>query len=141
MNLKVIIGLFMLLTVFVAGCHPAKHTLSVDSRRVGIRAEHFDRFYERFHSDSLFQVSRTRFPMGGMLVEGNRKIRWTRENLPLMKVSVFDIDTTQYKVSIKKTADAFTQRVWLEDSGFSSECRFELIDNKWYLVYVLDENY
>lgn len=139
--MKAIPGLFLLLAVFFVGCHPAKRTMSVDSRRIGIRTEPFDQFYERFHSDSSFQVSRTRFPMGGMLVEGNRKIRWTRENLPLMKVSIYDIDTTRYKVSLKKTADAFTQRVWLEDSGFSSECRFELIDNKWYLVYVMDENY
>jgi hypothetical protein len=105
-----------------------------------VSGENFDKFYSKFHKDSLFQVSRTKFPLGGMSIDGSAKLKWTKDNLPLMKVMIYDIDTTQYKVSYKKTPTTFTQKVWIEDSGFSSECKFELFDNKWHLVYVLDQN-
>lgn len=100
----------------------------------------FDKFYDKFHKNSSFSVSRTKFPLGGMTVDGFEKTKWTMENLPVMKTKIYDIDTSLYKVSFKKTKKTFIQKVWLEDSGFSTECRFELINNKWYLVYVLDQN-
>jgi hypothetical protein len=103
-------------------------------------SEDFDKFYDKFHKDSLFQVSRTKFPLGGMSIEGVKKTQWTRENLPLMKAKIYEIDTTHYKVAFKRTEKTFTQKVWVEGSEFSSECRFKLINNKWYLVYVLDQN-
>ena len=75
-----------------------------------------------------------------MSIDGDTEKKWTRDNWMLMKVRIFDIDTKQYKVSYTKTDKTFTQKVWIEDSGFSSECRFEIIDKKWFLVYVLDLN-
>lgn len=58
-----------------------------------------------------------------------------------MKTKIYDIDTNKYKIEYKKTENSFTQKFWLENSGFSSEYRFELIDGKWYLIYALDENF
>ncbi len=100
--------------------------------------EDFDTFYNRFHEDESFQRTRVRHPLGGMMVEEGEEIAWTRQNFPLMKVRIQEVDTKEYKVSTKKDATSFTQRVWLEDSEFSSEYKFELIDGKWYLVYVMD---
>ena len=57
-----------------------------------------------------------------------------------MRTRIYDIDKSQYKVEYKKTETTFTQRVWVEGSGFSTECRFELIGSQWFLVYVKDEN-
>lgn len=102
--------------------------------------EDFDTFYDRFHEDDAFQRSRIRFPLGGMMVEAGEKTAWTRQNFPLMKVRIQDVDTKEYKVSTDKQPTSFTQRVWLEASEFSSEYKFELIDGKWFLVYVLDES-
>jgi hypothetical protein len=102
--------------------------------------EDFDKFYNRFHKDTLFQVSRIKFPLGGMFVDGFKETQWTKKNLPTMKSKIYDIDTMQYKISFKKTEKTFTQKVWVEDSGFSTEFRFEVINNKWYLVYILDQN-
>lgn len=75
-----------------------------------------------------------------MSIKGFEKTQWTRDNLPLLKTKIYDVDTTQYKVTFKKTEKMFTQKVWIENSEFSSEFRFELIDKKWYLVYVLDQD-
>jgi hypothetical protein len=102
--------------------------------------EDFDQFYNKFHSDSLFQISRIKFPLGGMSLEGYESTPWTKGNWLMMKTRIQDIDTTQYEISYKKTDKQFNQKVWIKDSGFSSEYKFELIDKKWYLVYVLDQN-
>lgn len=102
--------------------------------------EDFDSFYDKFHQDDNFQKSRIKFPLGGMSIDDGDEIPWTRDNFPLMKVRIYDIDTKEYKTSFDKKPTRFTQRVWLEDSEFSSEYRFELIEGRWFLVYVLDQN-
>jgi hypothetical protein len=133
--------LFILLTtVMLTNCHSTRKASKVESSGITSSGENFDKFYDKFHKDSLFQISRTRFPLSGMSIDGSHKTKWTKDNLPLMKIKVYDVDTTEYKVSFKKTKKTFTQKVWLENSGFMFECRFELIDNKWYLVYVLDQD-
>ena len=134
-----IIPVFVLASVILSNCHP---TREITKRKELIKnsGENFDKFYNKFHNDSLFQLSRIKFPLGGMYIEGFNKKTWTRDNLPLMKTKIYDVDTTQYKVTFKKTDKTFTQKVWIENSGFSSESRFELIDRKWYLVFVLDQN-
>ncbi len=130
---------FILTAAILTNCHSTRegsqsYTLKNNS------GEDFDKFYERFHEDSVFQVSRLKFPIGGMSIKGFEKTQWTRDNLPLLKTKIYDVDTTQYKVTFKKTEKMFTQKVWIENSEFSSEFRFELIDKKWYLVYVLDQD-
>jgi len=130
---------FILTTAILTNCHSTRessksYTLKKNS------GEDFDKFYERFHEDSVFQISRLKFPIDGMSIKGFKKTQWTRDNLPLLKTKIYDVDTTQYKVTFKKTENMFTQKVWIENSEFSSEYRFELIDKKWYLVYVLDQD-
>lgn len=140
--IKVIIlfALIILPSAILTNCHPARNASKGEASPIKNLDEDFDMFYNKFHNDSLFQLSRTRFPIGGMSVDGFNELKWTRDNLPLLKTRIYDIDTTQYKVTFKKTQKTFTEKVWIENSGFSFECKFELIDNKWYLVYVLDQN-
>ena len=90
--------------------------------------ENFDSFYDRFHKDSLFQISRLKFPLGGGLNNGNIDEQWTKENWSMLKTKIFDVDTTQYKVFYEKLEKSFKEKVWLENSGFSFECRYELIN-------------
>jgi hypothetical protein len=130
---------FILTTALLTNCHSTKeHTKSSASDKNS--GEDFDKFYERFHKDSVFQVSRLKFPLGGMSIKGGEKILWTKDNMPLLKTKIYDVDTTQYKVTFRKTEKTFTQKVWIENSEFSSEFKFELINKKWYLVYVLDQD-
>jgi hypothetical protein len=134
-----LILLFVLSVVILTNCNPTRES-SKGNSLIKNSGEDFEKFYDRFHKDSLFQVSRIKFPLGGMSVKGFNKTQWTKENLPLLKTKIYDVDTTQYKVTFKKTEKTFTQKVWIKDSEFSSEYRFELIDKKWYLVYVLDQD-
>ena len=104
------------------------------------KAEDFDKFYDRFHTDSAFQLSRVKFPLKGGEVGLEKTTPYTRQNWQMMRTRIYDIDKSQYKVEYNKTETTFTQRVWVEGSGFSTECRFELIGSQWFLVYVKDEN-
>jgi hypothetical protein len=110
---------------------------SIDSKA---SVEDFNGFYDKFHNDSVFQLSRIVFPLKGIKINAVDENEWNKDNWPLMKTRIYDIDTTQFKVEYKKTENAFTQQFWLKDSAFSSEYRFELIGNKWFLVYAMDSN-
>jgi hypothetical protein len=102
--------------------------------------ENFDSFYDKFHKDSLFQLSRIKFPLKGGPDRGDINEEWTKENWHILKTMIYDVDTTQYKVSYKKLEKSFIEKVWLEDSGFSFEYKFELINNKWFLVSAFENN-
>ncbi|HPW67587.1 MAG TPA: hypothetical protein PLS84_10990 [Salinivirgaceae bacterium] len=104
------------------------------------KPENFDTFYDRFHTDSAFQMSRIKFPLQGKFIGGEEEMEWSRDNWVMMKTKIYDIDTTIYKTTFKKQETSFYQKFWLENSGLSSEYRFELIGNKWFLVYALDQN-
>jgi len=131
-------GMIILALVAITCCKTAK--IASTDKPARIIAEDFDRFYQKFHADSVFQLSRIKYPLGGYRADGVDEYKWTKGNIPLMKTMIYDVDTTIYKVTYKKTESQFIQKVWLENSGFSSESRFRLIKNRWYLVYVLDLN-
>ncbi|HRD06029.1 MAG: hypothetical protein U0V54_14900 [Saprospiraceae bacterium] len=125
--------LFLLLTV-----------ISCSSTKKGQKdiegIENFDQFYNRFHSDEGFQLSRIRFPIEGLNIDGNKTTTWNKNNWAVLTVRIFDVDKKKFRTSHKKTATTFEQKVWLEDAGFLSEYKFELIGKKWYLVYAYDQN-
>jgi hypothetical protein len=102
--------------------------------------EDFDIFYEKFHNDSLFQMSRIKFPLKGVKVDSDGKLEWSKSNWATLKTKIFDIDTTQYKIEYKKTKHSFYQKFWIENSGFWSEYKFDVIDKKWFLVYAVDQS-
>jgi len=57
-----------------------------------------------------------------------------------LRVPVWDIDQPGIEIDYDQTDNSFFQKIWVENSGFLSEYRFELIQNKWYLVYALEQN-
>jgi len=128
-------NLIVLLTVILLtliSCDKAKTQEKRNTSNSSI--ENFDSFYDKFHKDSLFQISRLKFPLKGGPDSGDINEEWTKENWHILKVKIYDVDTTKYKVFYEKRDTSFTEKVWIEDSGFSSEYNFQLIDNKWFLV-------
>ncbi|MDD2278947.1 MAG: hypothetical protein PHD06_08995 [Bacteroidales bacterium] len=102
--------------------------------------EDFNRFYSQFHSDSTFQLSRIHFPIEGMIIDGFGERPWSKENWTLLTIPVFEVDTTRFEVDFIKGEKTFTQKSWIENSGFAAEYRFELRKRKWNLVYALEQN-
>ncbi len=103
-------------------------------------AENFDSFYDKFHKDVEFQMQRIVFPLAGKSVDANGEREWTNENWIPMKVKIYDVDTSKYKISYKETENTFVQKFWLPGTGFSAEYRFEKRAGMWFLVYASDTN-
>ena len=118
----------------------ATFTTSCSTQRNFSFKEDFDSFYQKFHSDSAFQYSRLRFPLQGQKIDGDENQKWNNNNWNILTIPVFIADTSVFKVEYNKTEKTFTQKSWIESSGFGVEYRFELIRRKWYLVYALEVN-
>lgn len=130
--------LVFFLTIFVVadGFGQRKPTGMVKIK--GSPPEEFPVFYDRFHADSTFQMSRIFFPIKGLRVEGTVKSPWTTDNWELMQTRIYEVDSTRCKTKVKLKKKNFEQTMWIEDTNFSSKRRFELLGNRWFLVYAYE---
>jgi len=55
-------------------------------------------------------------------------------------MKITEVDTTEYKTSSYKTDSLYSEKIWLDNSGFWQEYTFKLINKKWFLVYAEDSN-
>lgn len=113
---------------------------SCGSQRRFLGTEDFDTFYQRFHIDSAFQYSRLNFPLQGKKINSNGEVEWTPNNWMPITIPVFETDTSVFEVRYERGKNTFTQKSWVDSSGFSVEYRFELLKRKWFLVYALEVN-
>lgn len=113
---------------------------SCTSNKMIGRFENFDEFYSKFHSDSVFQLSRISFPLKGKKIDSSGEQNWSKENWSMLTIPVFEVDTTVFKVHYERSNMVFNQKSWIENSGFSVEHRFELVKRKWFLDYALEVN-
>ena len=58
----------------------------------------------------------------------------------MLKNKISDVDTAKFKTPIIKTDSIFIEKCYIENSGFSSEYKFKLVSNGWFLVYAEDIN-
>jgi hypothetical protein len=136
-----IIKYFSAITLFCLLLSACKTSKTASTSGSNSKVEMFDTFYDRFHKDEAFQKSRIKFPLQGKYISEGKEVKWTPENLPMMKVKIYDVDKKTYKSTYKKTDKSFIQKVWQPNTEFLFEARFELISKKWYLVYVVDQNF
>jgi len=102
--------------------------------------ENWDEFYVKFHQDSLFQISRIHDSIEAVQIDGGATKYLTKENWVMMKGTIYEVDTTIYKVEIEMDSASVHHRVYIENSGFDVQIYFNLIDNKWYLTKFIDQN-
>ena len=85
-------------------------------------------------------MSRIKFPLEGMNIDGMKKESWTKENWNILKTTIQEVDTLEFKTRIHQTENEFDEKVWIENSGFKLEYKFKKIDKKWFLVYANEVN-
>ena len=103
--------------------------------------ENFAEFDERFHSDSLFQISRIIFPLAGKSIDGFEKKNWSKSKWEMLKVRVAEkIEEKEYQNVTTLTDSLVEQKIWIVNSGFSFEQKFKKINGKWFLIYLNDIN-
>lgn len=132
--------LIITISLFLYNCnkHEINRISETDNRKIII--EDFDRFYDKFHKDSVFQMSSIKFPLDGIKFDSGKEMKWSKNNWSMLKTRIFDVDTSEFKIQYIKNNDSFYQKFWIENSGFWGEYQFRLIENKWYLVYAVDHN-
>lgn len=92
-----------------------------NDQKSAVVVENFDVFYNEFHSDSFFQISRIKFPLEDHYRDGFEKNKWIKVNRVLLKTKVYDVDTSEFKTEWRKTGTSFVQKYYLENAGFSLE--------------------
>ncbi len=103
--------------------------------------EKFDRFYQKFHNDSIFQVSRIKFPLQGYTIDSTgRHNAWKKENWVMHKIIVNHIDTSQFTVEKDLTSTTYKEKIYIEGGGFSATRIFKMFDGKWFLTSYIDED-
>lgn len=106
-----------------------------------VPSESFDSFYNKFHKDSLFQLSRVTFPLKGYAMDTSENIMvWKKENWIMHKNTTQEMDTSIFKVETEKSPHLYKEKIYIEGGGYSSERVFQKVNGKWYLVQFFDQN-
>lgn len=113
---------------------------SCRSVNVGRASENFQDFYQRFLTDSSFQMKRVQFPLPGERTTTEIQdltYQWKRTDWIMLKD--FDLDSTQFKRNLSVTDTLATDEIYTPGAGFYFKMVFEPIQRKWHLVYLVDE--
>ncbi len=103
-------------------------------------ASDFIAFYERFLSDSLFQIEHVQFPLEGIpdnadsadVADGN--FRWQRETWKMHRK--FDPKQTGFNVKLESFgSDIVTERILHESGQYAMLRRYAKMDGDWRLIY------
>ena len=100
--------------------------------------EDFREFYEKFHSDSLFQVSRLSENFEGSKFYGESVEKINKDNWQFLPKGVYDVDTLQYETEVNISENKVETRIYVENSGIDIRLTYEKINDKWYLVSFVD---
>ena len=119
---------------------PTKETQKPVFAKKAAAVEDFDSFYNKFHSDSMFQMSRVKFPLQGYDMDTSEQVqKWTPDNWLMHRAKVSDVDTTIYDVKVDSGHLIRKEKVFIAGGGFNLERVFKRINGKWYLTLFVNE--
>lgn len=103
-------------------------------------ASDFSAFYDRFLTDSLFQIEHVQFPLEGIpdnadsadVADGN--FRWLRETWKMHRK--FDAKATGFSVKLEPFGDdIITEHIIHESGQYAMLRRYAKTDGEWRLIY------
>lgn len=129
---------YILFVFFILGC---KQKATDNQLRLGLQGEDFMEFYNKFKSDSLFQINRVKFPWKIPTKDG--------KGLEITKSEWLYADFDYNDKYAKRAIDAYTQKIVTYGDTIKVEQRgvnngihidfvFAKIDHKWFLYYETD---
>ncbi len=105
-----------------------------------VDASDFNAFYERFLSDSLFQIEHIHFPLEGIPDNADSsdvaggKFRWQREDWKMHRK--FDPKSTGFSVRMEPFGDNIViERITHESGRYGMLRRYAKTDKEWRLIY------
>ncbi|NUO01883.1 MAG: hypothetical protein HUU01_14865 [Saprospiraceae bacterium] len=103
-------------------------------------ASEFSTFYERFLTDSIFQIEHIQFPLEGIpdnadsadVADGS--FRWERETWKMHRK--FDTQRTGFSIDLERLgSDIVTERILHESGRYAMLRRYAKMDGEWRLIY------
>ncbi len=114
----------------------------INQQKFDFVATDFKAFYEQFKNDSVFQMSRVKFPISGQYQDYEEQSKWTKYNWELMTWDFRkEMNNTDDSVSIIQDSLKFFFGSYCKNCGFSFEMQFNKIDGQWYLTHRQENNY
>lgn len=136
------------LALFLTACNPRPEEENASTGQPTSPVElpaGFADFYQKFHRDSIFQMSHIVFPLEGLpdnadsLTLANQDYRWLPENWRMQHQ--FDFEMSEFKREIIPLNENMVLERILHQSGeFGMVRRFALIGNEWHLIYYAGMN-
>lgn len=127
--------LALLLGVAASSCR------STRSAQAAVAEEAFAPFYERFLTDSAFQMERTQFPLPGQkLTEAvaDSAYRWQRADWRMLREP--QLDSTYFTRNLSVSDTLVTDEIAGKDSGLYFRMDYRPVNKKWYLVHLVDRD-
>ncbi|MEK6479889.1 hypothetical protein WJR50_20265 [Catalinimonas sp. 4WD22] len=111
------------------------------SSKVQTAREDFDEFYEKFLTDSSFQMERIQFPLPGIKTTGEEEdsdstYHWTRDEWVMLKKP--NLEGTEFERKLQVSDTLATDEIFTENAGFYFKMVYEPVKRKWHLVYMVD---
>ena len=114
------------------------------SRDTGLSAD-FEKFYEKFHEDSSYQIAHIPFPIEGVpsfsdsLASADPNFRWTMDNWKIHRP--FDFEGSAYSQTFTALGDdIIVEQIKHSSGSFAMVRRFARLGGEWYLIYFADMN-
>ena len=135
MKQQILIGFVFL---FILGCNSTGNN-KIEEDRANIESienkikiengvEEFGDFMNFFVSDSIFQMSRIKFPITGTYCDFDTTMVWTKDNWDCIIKKVSEIDTTQYNVKLTRNGDEYFEEITCKECGFAFSMKFQLVN-------------
>ena len=98
----------------------------------------FHTFYDSFHTDSIFQMSRVVFPLTGVMQEGDSELvivetQWLEEDWKIHKP--FNNHGGTFERTFTNTGGVITETIIGNGGMFSLEKRYSKLAGEWHLIY------
>lgn len=97
----------------------------------------FDLFYEKFHSDTAFQLSRVVFPLPGINTEDMSILDsvyfWEEENWEFHNKPQID-DSSEFGIEVERTDSLVVEVIFSKDPGLVVRRQFKKVNGEWYLI-------
>ncbi|MFN7328906.1 MAG: DUF4348 domain-containing protein [Bacteroidota bacterium] len=130
--------LFILLTISLVGCGTKTTELTTDKN---VQGENFDDFFNKFRSDSIFQMERVKFPLTLVTWDIDDNLATEeidRENWRHLKLEYKDEFGTReidaYTQETKIYADSAKIELRGVDNGIHVDYVFNKVDGQWTLT-------